>query len=201
MSSYAVMEDLSQDIPYSVRAGNCPIQPIEKLHIPMKLSDEKVGAFVDMPLSGFRPPTYQPSIPRVPADSNGAFIPMSGNNPIRGMMTSVYPNVCSQYGSSSIQLKPGDYYGGSNWCEVGVLMNTHQQPNSIYGLEARFMGNSWEFRARDALVNLYIYLQTIGNGPYGSYRTNDRVVIPGKEGTWTIQIQTQQQPYLLYVPI
>ena len=201
------MEELSQEIPYTNSDNSYPhtsrveipvIQSVGKHNMPVKLSDEKSGSFIPMTM---RPPSYQPSPMRFKNDINGAFVPMSGTNPIRGMMTSVYPNVCSQYGSSSIQLQPADYYGGSNWCEVGILMNNHQQPNSIYGLESRFIGNSWEFRARDALVNLYIYLQTIGNGPYGAYRSNDKVVIPGKEGVWTIQIQTQQQPYLLYVPI
>jgi len=148
-----------------------------------------------------RPPvTYQPSPIRFP-ESDGAFVPMTGTNPIRGMLTSVYPSACSQYGSSLVQVNPADYYGGSPWCNVGILMNNQHHPNSIYALEARFMGNSWTFRARDALVGLYIYMNTVGNGPYGAYRTNDQISIPGKDGTWTIQIQTQQQPYLLYVPV
>lgn len=147
-----------------------------------------------------KPPVYQPSPMRLPTD-DGVFVPMTGSNPIRGMVTSVYPNICSQYGSSLVQVNAIDYYGGTQWCQVGILMNNQHHPNSIYGLEARFMGNSWEFRARDALVGLHIYLNSIGNGPYGAYRTNDIVQLPGKEGTWTIQIQTQQQPYLLYVPM
>ena len=146
------------------------------------------------------PPTYQPSPMRLPSE-HGAYIPMTGSNPIRGMVTSVYPNVCSQYGSSLVQVNAMDYYGGTQWCQVGILLNNHHQPNMMYGFEARFMGNSWEFRARDAIMGLYIYIDTIGNGPYGAYRTNDKVSIPGKEGIWTIQIQTQQQPYLLYVPM
>lgn len=149
-----------------------------------------------------RPPiTYQPSPIRF-SEPDGAFVPMTGTNPIRGgMLTSVYPSACSQYGSSLVQVNPADYYGGSPWCNVGILMNNHHHPNSIYALEARFMGNSWTFRARDALVGLYIYINTVGNGPYGAYRTNDHITIPGKDGLWTIQIQTQQQPYLLYVPV
>ena len=147
------------------------------------------------------PSYYQPSPLRLPDNQDGAFVPMIGTNPIRGMVTSVYPNVCSQYGSSNVQLQPADFYGGSKWCEVGILMNQGHQPNSIYALEARFIGNSWEFRARDALVGLYIYLQVVGRGPYGSFRTNDVIDIPGKAGSWIIQIQTQEQPYLLYVPV
>lgn len=146
------------------------------------------------------PVTYQPSLVRVPIQS-GVVVPMTGSNPIRGMATSVYQNICSQYGTSSVQVNALDYYGGTQWCQVGILMNNHLHPNSVYALEARFLGNSWEFRARDALVNLHIYLHTIGNGPYGAYRNNDRIQLPGKEGTWTIQIQTQHQPYLLHVPV
>ena len=146
------------------------------------------------------PVTYQPTLARVPIE-NGIVVPMTGSNPIRGMATSVYQNICSQYGTSSVQVNALDYYGGTQWCQVGILMNNHLHPNSVYALEARFIGNSWEFRARDALVNLHIYLHTIGTGPYGAYRNNDKIELPGKEGIWTIQIQTQHQPYLLHVPV
>jgi hypothetical protein len=126
---------------------------------------------------------------------------MRGTNPIRGMYTAGYPTVCSQYGSSNVNVSPSDFYTGTNWCEVGILMNeSHAQFNNIFTLEAQFLGNSWTFRARDPLTNVYIYLDTIGNGSYGAYRTNDKITIPGKMGVWTIQIQVQNKPYILYVP-
>ena len=188
--SYASIEDIFNEHS-SYKPPSMIPNPIEQVRQPYLRQD---------PIYRPYPASYQPSPLRIP-ESHGAYVPMVGTNPIRGMVTSVYPNACSQYGSSNIHLQPIDYYGGSNWCNVGVLMSTTPQHNSIYALEARFMGNSWEFRARDAMVGLYIYLQVVGNGPYGAFRNNDVVEIPGKGGKWTIQIQTQEQPYLLYVPV
>ena len=127
---------------------------------------------------------------------------MRGTNPIRGgMYTSAYPTACSQYGSSSVNISPLEYYSGTQWCEVGILMNEHTyHVNNIYTLEAQFVGNSWSFRAKDPMTNVYIYLNTVGHGPYGAYRTNDIISVPGKEGLWKIQIQVQHNPYILYVP-
>lgn len=208
--SYASFEDLS-DLPH--RSPSIPsVLPAVQSVLPAVQSTlstvQSTLSTVQSTLSSLHekslpqryPVTYQPSPVRF-SEPDGAFIPMTGTNPIRGgMLTSVYPSACSQYGSSLVQVNAADYYGGTPWCNVGILMNNQHQPNSIYALESRFMGNSWTFRARDALVGLYIYLNTVGNGPYGAYRTNDQITIPGKEGLWTIQVQTQQQPYLLYVP-
>jgi len=123
-------------------------------------------------------------------------IAMSGTNPIRGMYTSVYTDTCSQYGSSSINVNPSEYYQGSRWCQVGIV-TSHNNMNSF---EARFRSNSWEFRVRDPITGLSIYLSTVGNGSYGAYRTNDTIEIPGKDGMWKIQIQ-QDNPYILYMPV
>ena len=127
---------------------------------------------------------------------------MRGTNPIRGgMYTSAYPTACSQYGSSSVNISPLEYYSGTQWCEVGILMNERTyHVNNIYTLEAQFVGNSWSFRAKDPMTNVFIYLNTVGHGPYGAYRTNDIISVPGKEGLWKIQIQVQHNPYILYVP-
>lgn len=126
-----------------------------------------------------------------------AMVTMTGTNPIRGMYTSVYTDICSQYGSSSVQVNPSEYYSGSRWCQVGIVTNH----NTVNGLESRFIGNSWEFRVKDPITGLSIYLSTVGNGPYGAYRDNDTIHIPGKEGIWKIQIQTQHNPYILYMPV
>ena len=126
-----------------------------------------------------------------------AMVTMTGTNPIRGMYTSVYTDICSQYGSSSVQVNPSEYYSGSKWCQIGIVTNH----NIVNGLESRFIGNSWEFRVKDPITGLNIYLSTIGNGPYGAYRDNDSIHIPGKEGIWKIQIQTQHNPYILYMPV
>ena len=128
-------------------------------------------------------------------------IVMRGKNPIRGMYTAAYPNACSQYGSSNVNISPGEFYSGTQWCQVGILMNEHaNQFNNIYQLEAQFIGNSWTFRARDPITNIFIFLNTVGYGPYGAYRNDDIISIPGKEGLWKVQIQVQHQPYILYVP-
>ena len=203
MNSYSSMEDMN----YRQTMDFSPYMAIQEPIIPPRqqmLRPQQYYPSNRIIQERFRPPypaSYQPSPLRMPASQEGSFIPMNGTNPIRGMITSQYPDTCSQYGSSSIQGTSYDYYGGSSWCQVGILMNNQHHPNSMYGLEARFKGNTWEFRARDALVGLYIYMDTIGNGSYGAYRTNDTIFLPGKEGRWTIQIQTEQQPYLLYVPV
>jgi hypothetical protein len=200
--SYASYEDLSsQHSKHTPSTIHASLSTIQASLSTAQASLSKVKASLPIEYDPRRPVTYQPSPIRFP-ESEGALVPMTGTNPIRGgMLTSVYPSACSQYGSSLVQVNPADYYGGSPWCNVGILMNNQHHPNSIYALEARFIGNSWAFRARDALVGLYIYIHTVGNGPYGAYRTDDRITIPGKEGVWTIQIQTQHQPYLLYVPV
>ena len=129
-------------------------------------------------------------------------IVMNGTNPIRnGMYTAAHPTACSRYGSSNINLGPGEFYTGTPWCQVGIVMNesiTHL--NNVYVLEAQFIGNSWSFRVKDPITGIYIYISTIGNGPNGAYRTNDMLTVPGKEGLWKVQVQIQYQPYILYVP-
>jgi hypothetical protein len=119
-----------------------------------------------------------------------------------GMYTSTYGDVCSRYGSSTIDADPSTYYMGSRWCPVGVVSNpsASEKLSSTQALEARFMGNSWSFRVRDGLTGMHIYLNTVGQGPYGAYRDGDVIQIPGKEGDWKVQVQTQYQPYLLYLP-
>ena len=143
------------------------------------------------PFQQFQHPFQQFQPPFQPRD----FISMNGMNPIRGMYTSVYPNLCAQYGSSNIQVNPRDYYMGSEWCSVGIL--THH--SNMLSLESRWIANEWQHRVRDPITHLYINIDS-GNGPYRSFRTNDTLNIPGKNGTWTIQIQ-QDHPYLLYLPV
>lgn len=119
-----------------------------------------------------------------------------------GMYTSTYGDVCSRYGSSNVDVDASVYYTGSRWCPVGVVTNqaSPDKVSSTQALEARFMGNSWSFRVRDGVSGMYIYLNSVGQGPYGAYRDGDLIQIPGKSGDWKAQIQTQYQPYLLYLP-
>jgi hypothetical protein len=118
------------------------------------------------------------------------------------MYTSTYGDVCSRYGSSTIDVDPSVYYMGSRWCPVGVVTSqtSPDKVSSTQALEARFQGNSWSFRVRDGVSGMYIYLNTVGQGPYGAYRDGDLIQILGKPGDWKAQIQTQYQPYLLYLP-
>jgi hypothetical protein len=120
---------------------------------------------------------------------------MTGTNPIRGMYTSIYTDICSHYGSSNINPNPADFYQGTRWCNVGILMG-----NPMYSLEARFRGNAWEHRAKDTLTGLFIQLSQQGNASYGAFRTNDSVFIPGKHGEWSVQTQIDSAPYVLYMP-
>lgn len=146
----------------------------------------------DVPLSPISPnECYCPTV------DERRVVPMYGSNPIRpGMITSANGNICSQYGSSAIQYSAMDYYAGSPWCKVGVLLQEHQPV--LYALEARFINNQWEARALEPISGLAIYLESIGSGPYGAFRNRSAVSIPGKSGIWQIQLQTQ--PYYLYVP-
>lgn len=132
-------------------------------------------------------------------ESQERIVPMYGTNPIRnGMITSINTNVCSQYGSSSINYSSVDFYTGTQWCRVGVLLQENQP--IMYALESRFISNQWEARALEPISGLSVYLDSIGSGPYGSFRNNEMVRIPGKHGLWKIQVQLQSQPYYLYVP-
>jgi hypothetical protein len=92
-------------------------------------------------------------------------------------------------------MNPRDYYIGSPWCSVGILT----KQDMMLSLEARMYSNEWQHRVRDPYSHLYINIDN-GNGPYRSFRTNDTINVPGKNGTWTIQIQ-QDNPYLLYLPV
>lgn len=154
-------------------------------------------------------PLYEPITPdpyfyerQMQSEMDRSQIVMRGTNPIRGgMYTASYPNACSQYGSSNVHISPAEFYAGTEWCEVGILMNEHTYHlNNICTLEAQFVGNSWAFRVRDPMTNIFIYLDTVGYGPYGAYRTNDMIEIPGKDGLWKVRIQIQNTPYILYVP-
>lgn len=113
---------------------------------------------------------------------------------------SVQPKACYQYGSGNITLGPGEIYTGTPWCQIGIIMNEHTiHLNNIFVLEARYINNSWSFRVKDPMLNVYIYLDTIGNGQNGAYRTNDILTVPGKDGLWKVQVQVQyHQP--LYIP-
>lgn len=120
-------------------------------------------------------------------------------DPYYQMYTSSYADVCSRYGSSTMDVDPSTYYTGSGWCPVGIVFSSDTHPSVTYSLEARFIGNSWSFRVRDAISEVFFYLNTVGSGPYGAYRDGEPIQIPGKTGKWTVQVQTQYTPYLLSV--
>ena len=70
----------------------------------------------------------------------------------------------------------------------------------MYSLEARFRGNAWEHRAKDPMTGLFIQMSQQGNASYGAFRTNDSISISGKQGEWTVQVQVDSAPYVLYMP-
>ncbi len=144
-------------------------------------------------------PIYQPFPHFQPMDRPPVLV-MDGSNPIRGMYTSVHPDVCSSYGSSYVNANGADIYGGSRWCQVGVIVNDIYRNNNIMALEAQFKGQQWAFRVRDMVTGLFLYIDQYGKGPYGSFQTNDTISVPGREGIWRVQIQNQDQ-YLLYLPV
>lgn len=150
-----------------------------------------------------------PGCPFQPSQTPQGGYPTTGGDYYRseatgrgGMYTSTYGDVCSRYGSNNLDVDASTYYMGSRWCPVGVVMNqvSPDKVSSTQALEARFLGNSWSFRVRDGVSGMYVYLNTVGQGPYGAYRDGDLIPIPGKPGDWKAQIQTQYQPYLLYLP-
>ena len=143
-------------------------------------------------------PSYYP--PRFQQTDRPPVLVMDGSNPIRGMYTSVHPDVCSSYGSSNVNANGADIYGGSRWCQVGVIINDTYHTNNIMSLEAQFKGQQWAFRVRDMITGLFLYIDQYGRGPYGSFQTNDTISVPGRDGVWRVQIQNQDQ-YLLYLPV
>jgi hypothetical protein len=142
----------------------------------------------------------QQPFPYVQSSDRPPVLVMDGANPIRGMYTSVQPDVCSSYGSSYVHANGADIYGGSRWCQVGVIINDIYRTNNIMALEAQFKGQQWAFRVRDMVTGLFLYIDHYGKGPYGSFQTNDTLSVPGREGVWRVQIQNQEQ-YLLYLPL
>jgi hypothetical protein len=107
------------------------------------------------------------------------------------------PKACSQYGMGNITLGPGEIYTGTPWCQIGIVMNENRTHlNNIFILEARYINNLWAFRVKDPLIGVYIYLETIGNGQNGAYRSNDTLSVPGKDGLWKVQVQVQYQQTL-----
>lgn len=157
-------------------------------HIPQSPYPAQVNAPIYQPFPNFQP------VDRPPV------LLMDGSNPIRGMYTSVHPDVCSSYGSSYVNANGADIYGGSRWCQVGVIVNDVYRNNNIMALEAQFKGQQWGFRVRDMVTGLFLYIDQYGKGPYGSFQTNDTISVPGREGIWRVQIQNQDQ-YLLYLPV
>jgi len=124
---------------------------------------------------------------------------LQGTNPIRSMVTSLYKDICSQYGLSNININPQEYYVGSNWCNVGIVTNSNERtPYNIMALEARFVMNEWFFRIREPITQLYFYINQ-GNGPYRCYRNNDTIKINGKDGDWIVQIQDNKNLYRLCI--
>ena len=146
------------------------------------------------------PPNFQPlNFQPCQNQERPPVLVMNGANPIRGMYTSVPTDICSSYGSSNIPISGYDMYGGSRWCQVGVAINeTSNHSNNMMAFDAQFKGQNWGFRVRDAVTGLALNIDQIGNGPYGSFKTNDSIYVPGK-GQYKIQIQTQD--YLLYLPV
>jgi hypothetical protein len=187
----------SQNIPQQFPPQNIPQQFPPQNNIPQQFPTQN-AIQVPIPVVNEPPPCQACSI----STNNRQPIVMNGTNPIRnGMITASYPTACSQYGSSNINLGPGEFYTGTPWCQVGIAMSYHTMHfNNIYILEAQYIGNSWSFRVKDPMTSIFIYLDTIGKGQNGAYRTDDVITIPGKEGLWKVQIQVQKQPYLLYVP-
>jgi hypothetical protein len=107
------------------------------------------------------------------------------------------PKACSQYGLGNITLGAGEIYTGTPWCQIGIVMNENKTHlNNIFLLEARYINNLWAFRVKDPMIGVYIYLDTIGNGQNGAYRTNDTLNVPGKDGLWKVQVQVQYQQSL-----
>src|SRR3989344_2748025 len=136
---------------------------------------------------------YHP-IPRVVAN---------GSSPIRGEVTSLYGDICSRYGSSS--LPDGVYeYIPSKWCDIGILTSTTTAvPYTSLPLSAQYTGNvgtltpsGWRYKVYDKINGSHVYLpdNTVGTGTWRSLRDGDTVNnIMGKPGIWTVQIQ--KQPY------
>lgn len=110
--------------------------------------------------------------------------------PHGGMISSVYPNACAKYGSSSIYNDVYDYFP-SQWCDIGFVSNpSYQAPYTTMKLQAQFFGMNWRYQALDSINNVPIRLPdgTKGTGSNMTLRTGDTVQIPSKTGNWTVTI-------------
>lgn len=115
-----------------------------------------------------------------------------------GMITSIYPNICARYGSSSINELDIDSYFRSTWCDIGVLTNSSGTvPYNVLNLSAQFVGNSspsqWRYRVYNKATSSYVFLpeDTRGTGTYQCLRDGDKVMnVAGFPGTYICQIQT-----------
>src|SRR5579872_1973434 len=130
--------------------------------------------------------------------SNGTYPIRDANIQLNlGEITSIYPDICSRYGSGVIP--DGIYnYMPSKWCDIGILYTKDQTvPYTALSLSAQFVSTTtpsgWRYRVFDAINKTYIFLpdNTIGSGSWHSLSNNDILnTIPGKPGNWTVQIQT-----------
>lgn len=140
-----------------------------------------------------------------PYDFHYKPVVQSGAYPLRdsqvelrnGMITSIYPNICSRYGSSVLPDDINTYFR-STWCDIGVLTNDSTNvPYSVLNLSAQFVGNAspsqWRYRVYNKSTSSYVFLpeNTRGTGTYQCLRDGDKVSnIAGFPGTYICQIQT-----------
>lgn len=124
-------------------------------------------------------------------DGYSSFDPNDSSIPHHpGMITSVYPNACARYGSSSIYNDIYTYFP-SNWCSIGYVTNpSYQAPYTTMTLQAQFYGNAWRYQVLDKINGVPIRLPdgTSGTGSNGTLRTGDNLTIPSKTGTWSVNI-------------
>jgi hypothetical protein len=121
------------------RLMNCPpiAQPIVCQPMSSSYPQNQYIQQPQYPVQYIQQPQYPVQYQMHPNPYDRPMVVMNGTNPIRGMYTSVYTDICSHYGSSTIHPNPADFYQGTRWCNVGILMG-----NPMYSLEARFRGNA-----------------------------------------------------------
>ncbi len=135
------------------------------------------------------------------------------NNPLRqesnlgGMVTSIYPDICSRYGTTLID----NYYTyfPSVMCDIGFVTSTAGGPTSTESasmpLKAQYVGtitpSGWRYQVYDKPTGTSIWLpdNIIGTGRFQCLWNGDVIpTIVGKGGPWTVTISPKS--YYVTVP-
>lgn len=125
--------------------------------------------------------------------TSGPFSVIYPQTPAIKGVSSLYRDVCDTYGPyGSSYYSDINQFTPSQWCNIGVVYNTTGDSMRLYGQASGSLTTSgWRYQVVDntAATGIYLPYDTQGSGRYNTLANGNILSnIPGKPGSWTIQI-------------